>query len=138
RLETFLVREHCRHVEMTKPLDSARRAFNSAGVGNRATEHLETAAKAEDHPATPPMRRNIAIKTGGPQRRETGDGRLRARQDDEIGSAGKRSAWRYAHELDVGPGLQRIEIVEIGDVRQDRHGNAHAPVRPASSGPVVA
>ena len=31
----------------------------------------------------------------------------------------------HPHELDRGLGVERIEIVEIGDVRQDRHRDAH-------------
>ena len=58
------------------------------------------------------------------QEGEIGDGRLRARQDDEVGVA-PGSARRAARRPADTPGSmpQRIEIVEIGDARQHRHGD---------------
>ena len=63
------------------------------------------------------------------QRGEVGDRRLRARQDDEIGVARQRRARPHRDQLDRGLGVERIEIVEVGDVRQDRHRDAHARLR---------
>ena len=43
-------------------------------------------------------------------------------------SSGQRRSRPHPNEIDEGLGIQRIEIVEIGDVRQDRHGDAYARI----------
>ena len=53
---------------------------------------------------------------------EVGDGRLAARQDDEIRDR-QRLAGRDEDEPHRGLEPQRIEIVEIGDAREHRHGD---------------
>ena len=57
---------------------------------------------------------------------EVGDRRLRAGQDHEIGVAGQRTPNPHADQLDSGLGLQRVEVVEVCDVRQDWNGDADA------------
>ena len=93
-------------------------------IGDRPPQHLIAAAQAEHQSAAAAMRGDIDVKAGGAQRGKIGDGRLRARQDHEIGVAGKRRSRPQPNQIDRGLGLQRIEIVEIGNVRQDRHGDA--------------
>jgi len=61
-------------------------------------------------------------------RSEVRDGRLRSRQDDEIGVARQFRARPHPHEIDRGLGFQRVEIVEIGDVRQHRDRDPDAPM----------
>ena len=128
--EALVGRQRRRDIEQAETFD--RRgggSFNAVGIGDRAAKHLIAAAKAENHAAAAPMRGDVDIESGRTQGREIGDGGLRAGQHDEIGIAGQRRARTNAHELDVAFRVERIEIVEIGDVRQDRDSDAHARVR---------
>ena len=75
------------------------------------------------------MRGDVDVKAGGAQRSEIGDGRLRARQDHKIDVAGQCRSGPQPDQIDRRLGLQRIEIIEIGDVRQDRHRDAHPRLR---------
>ena len=61
------------------------------------------------------------------QRREVDKGRLAAREEHEVGIAGRASPGSSDDEVDVGLGRQRVEIVEVGDPRQAGHGDASAP-----------
>src|SRR5262249_49020007 len=65
-------------------------------------------------------------KSGFPERREVRDRRLRSWQNHEVGVARQCRAWSDLDEFDGRFGLKRIEVVEIGDVRQDRHRDAYA------------
>ena len=117
-----------------RPSTFAGRPFDAIGIGDRAPEHLIAAAQAENDAAAAQMGGDVDVEAGGAQRRKIGDCRLRAGQHDQIGVAGQRAAGPHADEFDRGLGIERIEIVEIGDVRQDRHGDAYARVflrRPA-------
>ena len=58
--------------------------------------------------------------------REVGDGGLRAGEDDEVGVGREDGAGAEAEEVDLRLGGERVEVVEVGDVRQDRHGDAQA------------
>ena len=69
------------------------------------------------------MREDVDIEARLAQRGEIGDGRLGARQDNEIGVARQRIARPHPHQLDGRLGVERIEIVEIGDMRQQRNGD---------------
>src|SRR5689334_2450442 len=64
------------------------------------------------------MRSNIDVPTLGAQLREISQGRLGARQDDEIGIAGERAAGRDHVERYIRFGGQGIEIVDSGDTAQ--------------------
>ena len=125
RLQAFLCRQRRYDVEQSKAFDRCRWTFNSIRVGDAASEHLVAAAKAENHSAAPPMRGNVDIEAGCAQCRQISDRRLRARQDNEICVARKCRAGTNPHEIDLRLGIERIEIVEIGDVRQDRDDDAH-------------
>ena len=57
------------------------------------------------------------------ERSEVGDGGFGSRQHDEIADGEGKSLLHHEH-LDVGLGGKRIEIVEIGDMRQMRHRNS--------------
>src|SRR5262245_64026557 len=72
------------------------------------------------------MRVNVDIEAGFAERGKAGHGRPGARQDDEIGIAGQRLAGADAIETDRRLGLERVEIVEIGDMRQDGDGDPEA------------
>ena len=55
---------------------------------------------------------------------EVRERRLRARQDHQRRVARQRPSGLHHDQLDPGLGAQRVEIVEIGDARQYRHGDA--------------
>ena len=81
------------------------------------------------------MRGDVDVKADGAQRREIGDGRFRARQDHEVGVARQRRSRPQPDQIDRRLGLQRVEVVEIGDVGQDRHGDTHPRLR--LDGPIL-
>ena len=110
-----------------EPFDRCGRTFDAVGVGDRAPEHLIAAAEAEDQTAAAPMRGDVDVEAGAAQSRKIRDRRLRAGQHDEIGIARERRTRPHAHQINRGLGRERIEIVEIGDVRQDRHRDFDAP-----------
>ena len=58
------------------------------GIGDAAAEHLVAAAQAEHAAAAADMGDDVDVPALLPQDGEIGDGRLRARQEDEIGLAG--------------------------------------------------
>ncbi len=68
-----------------RPGDRFRRPLDPLRVGDLAPEHLIAAAEARDFPAAPRMGEDVDVPALRPQRLEIGEGRLRARQDDEIG-----------------------------------------------------
>ena len=68
---------------------------------------------------------------GAPERVEIGDRRLRAGQDDHVGIAGQGAPGGRSSTPTSGSAAQRVEIVEIGDARQQRHGDLERPTRSA-------
>ncbi|OWK23777.1 hypothetical protein AJ87_29860 [Rhizobium yanglingense] len=99
-----------------RPLDAER-------IANRAPEHLIPAADAYDAPATPDVRLQIAVPAGSAQITEVGNRRFRPGQDHQRCIARQPVSRLHEDELDIGLGTQRIEIVEIGDARQNRYGD---------------
>ncbi len=95
-------------------------------VGSRTdvAEHLIAAAQSDDDPAAPDMGADIDIPALGADERQVRERRLGSRQDDEIGVARQGFAGPDEGDGDVGLGDQRIEIVEIGDPGEHRHGDA--------------
>ena len=87
-------------------------------------EHLVAAAQAENPPAVAAMGEEVDVPALGAQEFEIADRRLRARQDHQIRIARQWPAGPDQDQLDRRLGAQRVEIVEIGDARQYRHGDA--------------
>ena len=79
------------------------------------------------------MGQDVDVPAGLAQRRQVGAGGLAAGNDDEVGIAGERTAGPDDVDADAGLRPQRIEIVEIGDARQARHGNAETAGPPVGS-----
>ena len=129
----LLGRQHRLDVEQAKARDRAGRSLDAVGIGDGPPQHLIAAAQPKHHAAAAHMRGDVDVEAGVAQRVQARDGRLRARQDHEIDVARQRRAGMNADQIDIGLRLQRIEIVEIGDLRQDRHGDlqlgAFAPFR---------
>ena len=59
------------------------------------------------------------------KRHQIRDSGLGARQNDEPRVSGQWRSRRRENERDARFRLQRIKIVEIGDIRQERHGDLH-------------
>ena len=95
-----------------------------SGSAIRLPEHLIAAAEAEHATAAADVGCDVDVPAFGAQTPQIGDRRLRAGQDDEIGVAAAAPA-RARSDSRSTPGsvAQRIEIVEIGDARQHRHGD---------------
>jgi hypothetical protein len=106
-------------------------------IGDRPAEHLVAAAQAEHRAAAPDMGGNVDVPALLAQERQVGDGRFRAGQQHQVGVAGQRPARPEQVDRHVGLGAQRVEIVEIGDPRQERHDDADRPARPAGAGGIV-
>src|SRR5690606_14320632 len=53
---------------------------------------------------------------------------LRAGEDDEAGVARKRLTRLNNDEANAGFGAERVEVIEIGDARQARHGDDRIPL----------
>ncbi len=96
-------------------------------------EHLIAAAEPKHAPAAPHMRGDVDVPALLAQCGEIGDGRLRPRQDDQVAD-GEGAAALDHDEVDIGLGRQRIEIVEIGDMRQERDGNPDLAAAPRVAG----
>ena len=77
----------------------------------------------EHPPAAPHMGEEVDVPALRAEKGKIGDRRLAAGQDDEIGDR-QRLAGVHEDEPHVGLQPQRIEIVEIGDAREHRHGDA--------------
>jgi hypothetical protein len=93
------------------------RAFDSLRIVDGAAEHLIAAAQSEHRAAAAKMRDDIDVEAGVAQHSEIGDGCLRARQDDKVCIAGQRCPRMDLDEVDGRLRIERIEVVEIGDVR---------------------
>ena len=105
------------------PSVSVTLALDAMGIAHDAAEHLVAAADAHDMAAAPAMGGEVAVPAVAAEVDEVGDGRFRAGNDDQPGILRQRPARRDEDDLDLRLGLQRIEIVEIGDARQHRHGD---------------
>ncbi len=110
-------------------LGRARRPLGTGRVPDGSAEHLIAAAKTDYGPAAAQVRHDIDIESGFPERREVRDRRLRSRQDHEVGIARQRRAGSHPDEFDGRLCLKRIKVVEIGDVRQNRHRDPDPRVR---------
>ena len=90
-------------------------------IGDAAPQHLIAAAKPKHMSAAPHMRGNVDVPaTCARSVSKIGDGRFRARHNDEIADRQWRAALDH-DQFDVWLRGERIEIVEIGDMRQERH-----------------
>src|SRR3984893_15325982 len=77
------------------------------------------------------MREKIDIPALAPECGETGDRRFRAGQNDERRPGGQGLAAFDHDDTDIALQIKRIEIVEIGDARQDRNRDRDwPPARP--------
>src|SRR5258708_9582465 len=74
-------------VEQAETLDFRRGPLDAVWIGDAAAEHLIAAADSQDRAAAPQMGPEVDVPAELPERGEIGDGRLRARQDDQRGIA---------------------------------------------------
>ena len=61
RLKPLLIGKNGFNVEQAETRDLARSAFDALHIGNRASQHLITAAQAEHDSATAPMRGDVGV-----------------------------------------------------------------------------
>ncbi len=113
-------------VEEGEAGDLAGRAFDPGGVGDAAAEHLVAAAQPEDGAAAAGVGDDVDGEAGGAQAARSAMVDFRAGEDDEVGVGGEDGACAKAEEVDGGLGVERVEVVEVGDVGQDRDGDAEA------------
>src|ERR1700730_18805936 len=86
--------------------------------------------------AAPEVREKIDIPALAPERREAGDRRLRTGENDEHRLGGQGLAAFDHDNADLTLQIKRIEIVEIGDARQDRNRDRdRPPARPWGAKP---
>ena len=74
----------------------------------------------------------MSMSQPGAKRGKVGDGRLRSRQHDEIAD-GQRMSRLHHDDVHVRFRRQRIEVVEISDMRQERY--RHPDFAMAARGP---
>ena len=70
---------------------------------------------------------DVDVPALGAEGGEVGEGRLGAGNDDEVGGR-QRAAGFDDFQAYAGGEPQRVEIVEIGNARQARHGNGEGPL----------
>jgi hypothetical protein len=121
--------EHGFHVQQAQPGDFARIAFDPQRIGDPAAKHLVSAANPQHRAAAPVMGEDVDVPALRAQERHVGNRRFRSRQHDQRGMGGDRRAGRNHRHLHLRLLPQGIEIVEIGDARQDRAGDQLAPRR---------
>ena len=113
------------YIQIAEPFGRSSRALDAVGIGDAAAEHLIATTEAQQATAAPKMRLDVDIPTLSAELRQIGACRFGARQQHQIGIARQRPTGLDNHQIDIGLGAQRIEIVEIGDPREARHGNAN-------------
>lgn len=123
----LLGRQHRLDVEQAQPLDAPCRPLDSLRVGQALAQHLIAAAQAQHRAAAPVMRENVDVPALGPERGQIGDRRLGTRKHDQRRFRRNRLTWRNHPQLDTGLELQWVEVVEIGNARQDRTGDQPRP-----------
>src|SRR6195256_2002782 len=89
-------------VEQAETLDFRRGSLDAVWIGDAAAEHLIAAADSQDRAAAPQMGPEVDVPAERPERGEIGDGRLRARQDDQRGIAWQGLVWPEKDEGDAG------------------------------------
>ena len=92
-------------------------------------EHLEAAAEAKDTASAPAMREDVGVPALLAHRFKVGDRRLRAGDEDQVAIARNRSPGLDDQYIDVRLGAKRVEVVEVGDARQSRHGDSDCRAR---------
>ncbi|MNX85565.1 hypothetical protein D3C86_1174090 [compost metagenome] len=75
------------------------------------------------------MRLDINVQASILQHGKVGDSGFRTAQQDQTAIGRNCLARPHADQFDIGFHVQGIEIIEIGNMRQDRHGNAHLRAR---------
>src|SRR5262249_5135587 len=112
------VTEHGFDLDEAEPRRLAGGAFDTLGVGDAAPEHLVAGAEPKDAAAAADMRQDIDVPAGRSQRREIGERRLRAGQDDEIPDGGHRPSPLDELARHLGLGGPRDAILLTAAARQ--------------------
>ena len=109
-------------VEQTEALDSAPGGPSMpSGSRDLPAQHLVAAAEAEEPAAAAQVRADVDVPALRPHHGKVGEGRLGAGQDHQVGIARQGLAARHEVDRHVGLGDQRVEVVEVGDARDNRH-----------------
>ncbi len=127
--------EHRVDLEQPEPGNLLCPAFDPEWIGNCSPEHLVATAQAEDVPAVTAMRQDVDVPAFAAQKHEIGDRCLRAWYDHQRRVARYGATRPDDVDLDTRLGPQWVEIVEIGDPRQQRHRYAdrRLPLSPSLS-----
>ena len=123
RAQPLFPRQHRRHVEQAEPVHAAGRTPDALRVLDPPAEHLVAAAEPQHPPAPPPVRQDVDVPAFLAQHGEVGDRGLGAGQDHEGAVPRQGRAPAQQQELHPGLGGQRVEVVEIADAGQHRHGD---------------
>src|SRR6516165_10470621 len=113
-------------LEQPEPLDGFLASFYAEAIDACSPHHLIAATEPEEMSALAPMRQKIDVPPLAAQEPEIADCRLGTGQDHQRGVTRQRMPGPDHHDLDPRLEFQRVEIVEIGDVRQERDRNADA------------
>ena len=124
-------------IEQAEPRRFARFAFDSLGIGDTPPQQLKAATEAEHTLPAPDMGFDIDVPALSDEGIHIAARRFRARQDNQIGIARQRRTVRDHHQIDVRLRGKRVKIVEIGDMRQDRHRDLERPALAARCKPLA-
>ena len=122
-----------RHVEQPQPRHRPRRALDPVRIGDLAAQHLVAAADAQHVAAAAHMRGEVDVPAVGAEIGEVGAGGFRAGdQHQRRRRPGSARPGSTMSTTTPGSADKRVEVVEIGDPRQPRHGDLHARSRAAA------
>ena len=110
-------------IQQAKAFRLAYVALDAVRIAHHAAQHLVAAANANDMPTASNMPLEVAVPPLLPQEQQVAYGGLGARQDHKARILRQWMAGRHEHDLDRRLGPERIEVIEIGDARQHRHGD---------------
>ncbi len=122
------------HVQVPQAIHAARRPFDPVRIGDGFPQHLIPAANPQDMAAAPHVGCQINIPTLGLEMGQVVDGGFAARQDHQRCVAGQGAALFDDVYRNAGFGHQWVQIVEVGNAAQARHGDFH--IAPGSGGNV--
>ncbi len=119
-----LVFRHRRlNVQQAQTLRACGAAVRACRIDDAASQHLVSAAQSEDPRTGARLGLNVDVPTLRAQHRQVAERGFRAGQDDRIRVHRDGFAWRNERDGHAGLRAQRIEVVEIRDMREHGDGD---------------
>ena len=122
--QSLVAGKHRLDPEVTKPERVAGRTLDTVRIIQLRSQHLVSAAQPHHHAATPQMCRDVDVPAMITKECQVGNGGFRPRQQNEIGICGNHITGLDQRHIHIRLAGKRVQIVEIGDAAQHRHGDA--------------